>query len=172
MKRGLVGAGVATVVLGAALAAALVAGARGGDTGDKDGPDLRPPAAKDTVPSTDVEVPAPDALCVAHDELVTTLAPVGTVESPAGLETLVLAQLAFHTTAAGSEPEPEASAFRSMAGYWDAVRNFYSARGWDQQVDISEAGQLPRPPVDGSATRTNEILAERCGVSLPADTPT
>lgn len=97
---------------------------------------------------------------------------LGTVEGPAELETFVLAQLTFTSTAAGREQEPEAGAFRSMSGYWDTVRTFYGARGWNQQVDIADAGQVPRRPTDGSATRTGEILAERCGVSAPVDTPT
>ena len=59
-----------------------------------------------------------------------------------------------------------------MSGYWEAVRTFYGARAWDQRVDIAEAGQVPRPPADGSATRTAEVLADRCGVTAPADTPT
>jgi hypothetical protein len=94
------------------------------------------------------------------------------VEGPADFEDFVLAQLAFTSAAAESEQEPEAGAFRSMSGYWDAVRSFYGARAWDQQVDIAEAGQVPQPPVDGSATRTAEILADRCGVTVPTDTPT
>ena len=179
MKRGVVGGGVAAVVLGAALAAALVAGGWGG-AGDKDedgdqsrGKDDPPATAKETVPPiAATEERAPDALCLAHDQLTAAVAPLGAVEGPVELEAFVLAQLDFVAAAAESEQEPEAGAFRSMSGYWDAVRSFYGARAWDQQVGIAEASQVPRPPADGSASRIAEILADRCGVTAPNDTPT
>jgi hypothetical protein len=174
VKRVAVGRGLATVVLGAALAVALVAGGPGGD-GDQSRGKADPPAmAEETVPppGPDTDGPAPDALCRAHDQLTAAVASLGAVDGPADFEAFVLAQLAFTSAAAEIEQEPEAGAFRSMSGYWGAVRSFYGARAWDQQVDLAEAGQLPRPPLDGSATRTAEILADRCGVTASTDTPT
>jgi hypothetical protein len=103
-------------------------------------------------------------------ERVTTLAALGTVDTPADLEAHVHAQLAFYQGVAATEPEPRASAFRSLAGYYDALRAFYEPRGW-RQATLEEVTQLPQPPRDGSAEQTAQALAERCGVELPTDQP-
>jgi hypothetical protein len=96
---------------------------------------------------------------------------VASIGGPGDLEAFVTAQVTFHTAAAGTEPPPDGDAFASMAAYYAAQRDFYAARGWQQQVDITEAALVPRPPTDGSPVRTAEILADRCGITVRPDTP-
>ena len=113
----------------------------------------------------------PDPLCVAYETLAGTVDGLGTIEGPGDLEVFVTAQLTFHTAAAGIEPAPDRDAFAAMAAWYEAQRAFYSARGWQQQVDVADAALVPRPPADGSPARTAEILAERCGDAIAAEAP-
>jgi hypothetical protein len=166
---GVVGAGVAGLAIaGAAVALPAGSGGAGGKdddpTGGKPGPSTSEPA-----PATS-DVPKPDRLCVAHEARAAAISALGTVDSPADREAVVLAELTFYSDAAGNEPEPDATAFRMLAQYFDALRVFYEPRGW-ANADLTEIAEVPRPPTGDWATRTSEILAERCGVAAPTDTP-
>ena len=166
--------------LGGALAVAAVVGVAvagaDGAGGDKEpvGENKQPvggteqPADPEAPPPTEPE-PAPDPLCVAQQELAAVVEPVGAVDGPAELETSILAQLTFHTTAAEVTDEPEASAFRSVAGYYGALRDFYSPRGWRPDAASTDFGAFPAPPADGSLSRAADIVAERCGLERPTD---
>jgi hypothetical protein len=65
--------------------------------------------------------------------------------------------------------EPDAVAFRSVAGYYGALRDFYAERGWRPDAGSTDLGALPAPPTDGSLGRTADILAERCDLAPPTD---
>ena len=161
----------ALVLGGSALFAALVGGDGGTDEkADKEPAGSERPAGDPAPTPTEPAEAGPDALCVAHDERVAALDAIGPVDGPADLEAFVLAELTFYSAAAEGEQEPGAGAFRSMSGYYDALRTFYEARAW-QQATFSDAAQLPQLPADGANARTSEILAERCGVAIPTDTP-
>jgi hypothetical protein len=120
--------------------------------------------------SADPGEPASDPLCALHAELAATAGAVGTVESPAELETLTLAELDFYRAAADVAGGTDASAFAAMAEYWDAVRRFHEPRGWNPRVELTEAAQVPVAPGD-AAGRTNAALQTRCGVTIVADAP-
>jgi hypothetical protein len=172
VKRGAVIAGVAAVVVAGAVAAVLAGGGGGkGDVAagsepstDKTRPDTAEPV------TTAPEVAKPDALCVAHETRTAAVTALGTVDTPADREAAVLAQLTFYSDAAELEPEPDATAFRMLAQYFDALRVFHDARNWEN-TDLADIAELPRPPTGDWATRTSELLAERCGVPIPTDMP-
>jgi hypothetical protein len=115
-------------------------------------------------------VTAPDPLCLAHEARVAAVTALGPVDSPLDRRALVLAELTFYSDAAGREPEPDATAFRMLARYFAALRVFYEARGWEA-AGLRDIAEMPRPPTGGWGTRTNDVLAERCGVAVPTDTP-
>jgi hypothetical protein len=171
-RLGAIGGGVAALVLGGSALVATLVGGKGGaaEGADKEPVGSERPAGDPTQTETEPQKAEPDALCIAHDERVAALDAIGSVDDATELEAFVLAQLAFYSAAAEGEQEPRASAFRSMSGYYDALRSFYEARAW-QQADFSDAAQLPQLPADGANTRTSEILAERCGVRITTDTP-
>lgn len=116
------------------------------------------------------EVIEPDPLCVAHKTLAAAISALGTVDNPAERQAFVLAELTFYSDAARFEPEPDATAFRMLAEYFDALRVFFEARGW-QNAGLTDIAAMPRPPSGDSGTRTSELLAERCRVTAPTDTP-
>ena len=162
---------------GALLAGALAVAAVTGGSGDPKQPvgeDKEPvggteqPEAPTSAPPTSTE-PAPDPLCVAHEELATVVEPIGAVDGPAELETSMLAQVAFHTRAAEVTDEPDASAFRSVAGYYGALRDFYAPRGWRPDAASTDLAAFPRPPADGSLARAADIVTERCDIERPTD---
>jgi hypothetical protein len=167
--------GAGGALLAGALAVAAVAGGSSGDPKEPVGAGKEPvggteqperPADPTSAPSTE---PAPDPLCVAHQELTAVVEPIGAVDGPAELEASMLAQVTFHTTAAEVTDEPDASAFRSVAGYYGALRDFFAPRGWRPDAGATDFGALPAPPTDGSLGRTADILAERCGLERPTD---
>jgi hypothetical protein len=171
--RGRLGAVGGAVVVSATVAVALAGAGAGSDKQPVDGSKepvggTEPPEPPTSPPPTDTE-PAPDPLCVAHQELVAVVEPIGAVDGPAELETSMLAQVAFHTTAAEVTDEPDASAFRSVAGYYGALRDFYAPRGWRPDAASTDLAAFPRPPADGSLVRAADILAERCGLERPTD---
>lgn len=94
----------------------------------------------------------------------------GTVDSPEDREAFVLAELGFYSDAQAHEPEPDATAFQMLAQYFDALRVFYEARSWEN-AGLTDIAELPRPPAGDWGTRTNAVLAERCGVAVPTDVP-
>jgi hypothetical protein len=167
------------LLVGAAAAVAVAVALTGDDGGAKQpvgaskepvGAPAEPTQPETQPPPTEAE-PALDPLCVAHDELAAAVAPIGDVGGPDELEATILAQLAFHTAAAEVEPEPDATAFRSVAGYYGALRDFYAARGWRPDAGRTDFGAMPRPPADGSLARASEIVVARCDVEIPTDTP-
>src|SRR5262245_1663632 len=163
---GAVVAGVGAIAVAGLAAAGLAGGGAGTDgpaTGSKTTPTTEPGEAAP-------EVTAPDPLCVAHQMRVAAVTALGTVDSPADREAFVLAELTFYSDAARHEPEPDATAFAMFAQYFDAMRVFYEARGWEN-ASLTEITEVPRPPSGDWGTRTTEILAERCGVAAPTDTP-
>ena len=165
MKRPLV---VAGAVAGAAVVVVAVALALGGGS-DGDGGDTAGEAPPEESASGPPETEPPvsdDPLCVAQREREASQEALGTIDGPADFEAFVTAQLTFHTTATGVLDEPDASAFRDMAAYWQQVTDFYAPRGWDQQVDIADAASVPRLTT-GDATAP--ILSARCGVAAPSD---
>jgi hypothetical protein len=184
-RKGRLGAlgGAAGLVLVGALAVVALAG---GDRGDRGGtkepvgagkepvgteePGGRPGEPGEPPPEAEPD-PEPDPLCVAHDELAAAVAPIGDVDGPDELEATILAQLAFHSAAAEVEPEPDAAAFRSVAGYYGALRDFYAARGWRPDAGRTDFGAMPRPPADGSLSRASDIVVARCDVDVPTDAP-
>jgi hypothetical protein len=171
------GAGGALLV-GAVAAAALA----GGDGGTKEpvGSGKRPVGAEAAdepgggPPESEGEAepePPADPLCVAQEARRAAIAPIGDVDGPEELEASILAQVTFYTTAAEAEPEPDAAAFRSMAAYYGAVRDFFAARGWRPDAGATDPRSVPQPPTDGSLGRTSEILVARCDLEVPTDTP-
>jgi hypothetical protein len=172
-RLGALGGAAGALLVGAAVAVTLAAG--GGDGGGTEQPvgGSKQPAGgtdqpADTTPVSEPE-PEPDPLCVAQAELATAVGPIGDVDGPAELETTILAQLTFHTTAAEVITEPDAGAFRSVAGYYSALRDFYAERGWRPAAGSTDFGALPAPPADGSLGHTADILAERCDLARPTD---
>lgn len=170
-RVGAVVAGTAAVVVGAA-AFAVLSGPGGGADGD--GAATGGKGKTDTtLPGTaapEVTSPEPDPLCVAHQAREAAISALGPVDSPADRQASILAELTYYAAAAASEPEPDASAFRALAQYFDALRVFYEARGWEN-AQLTDIAAMPRPPAGDSGTRTAEILAARCGVPVPTDTP-
>lgn len=166
-RLGAVAAGVAALVV-AGLAVAVLSGGGGGAD---EGAARSKQKTETTAPGTSAP-PAtePDPLCVAHQMREAAVTALGTVDNPADRQAFVLAELTFYSDAAGQEPEPDATAFRMLAQYFDALRVFYEARGWEN-ADLAEIAEVPRPPTGDSGTRTSEVLAERCGVPVPTDTP-
>jgi hypothetical protein len=166
-RLGAVGAGVAALAV-AGLAVAAVSGGGGGTddhaTGSKRSTETTGPG--EAAP----EGTEPDPLCVAHQTRVAAVTSLGAVDSPTDRQALVLAELTFYSEAAEHEPEPDATAFRMYAQYFDALRAFYEPRGWEN-AGLNEIAEMPRPPAGDSGTRTNEVLAGRCGVAVPTDTP-
>ena len=161
---------VGILVLGGSALVATVVGGSGGanEKAGKEPVGTEGPAGDPAPAPTEPKDAEPDRLCVLHDERVAALDAIGPVDGPADLEAFVLAELTFYSAAAESEHEPEAGAFRSMSGYYDALRGFYEARAW-QQADFSVAAQVPQLPADGANTRTSEILAQRCGVRITTE---
>jgi len=156
-------------VTAAVVAGAVVVAVSGGGGGDDDVA-ATVGSKRGTSSSTATTVPEPDRLCVAHQTLEDAISALGTVDSPADREAFVRAELAFYSDAAGREPEPDATAFRMFAQYFDALRVFFETRGW-QNATLNDLAEMPRPPTGDSGPRTNQILADRCGVSAPTDTP-
>jgi hypothetical protein len=168
-RLGAVAAGVAAVVVAGSAAAVLSGGGGGADersAGSKQKTETSEPKPGAAAPA----VTEPDPLCVAHQAREAAITALGTVDSPADRQAFVLAELTFYSDAAGHEPEPDATAFRMLAQYFDALRVFYETRSWEN-ADLTEITEMPRPPAGDSATRTGEVLAQRCGVSGPTDTP-
>lgn len=176
-RKGRLGAlgGAGGALLAGALAVAAVTGGGSGDPKDPVGAGKQPvggteqperPADPTSAPSTE---PAPDPLCVAQQELAAVVEPIGAVDGPAELETSMLAQVTFHTTAAEVTDEPDASAFRSVAGYYGALRDFYAPRGWRPDAASTDLAAFPGPPADGSLARAADIVAVRCGLERPTD---
>ena len=162
-RLGVVAAGVAALVVAGSAVAALSGG--GGGSDDDVAAAARGKQGTAAPPAT-----GPDPLCVAHQTREAAVTALGTVDSPADRQAFVLAELTFYADAAGREPEPDATAFRMLAQYFDALRVFYEARSW-ANADLTEIAEMPRPPTGDSGTRTSEVLAERCGVAAPTDTP-
>jgi hypothetical protein len=162
-------AGVAALVVAGTAVAVLSGGSGSADhvaatvESKQTSPTTRPGTATS-------EVIEPDPLCVAHETRAAAIGALGAVDNPAERQAFVLAELAFYSDAAGFEPEPDATAFRTLADYFDALRVFFEARGW-QNAGLTDIAAVPRPPSGDSATRTSELLAERCGVAPPTDTP-
>jgi hypothetical protein len=168
------GALVVGAVVAVALAGALSDGGTDGGAKEPVGGSKQPVGGTEQVadptapPSTD---PEPDRLCVAQQELAAVVGPIGAVDGPAELETSIRAQAAFHTTAAEVTDEPDAAAFRAVAGYYGALADFYSERGWRPDAASTDFGAFPAPPADGSLGRAADIVAERCGLERPTDNP-
>ncbi len=170
--RGRLGAVVAAVAA-LAIAGPAVAALSGGGGGPGDDATGSKPTTETTEsdkPAPVVTEPEPDPLCVAHQARVASITALGAVDSPTDRQAFVLAELTFYSATAAQEPEPDATAFRMFAQYFEALRVFYEPRGWEN-ADLSEIAEVPRPPAGDSGTRTNEVLAERCGVAAPTDTP-
>ena len=168
---GRLGALVAGVAVLAVAGGAVAMAAGGGGAGDEASAGKPGPAS--TAPdktAPEVTEPEPDPLCVAHEARVAAVTALGAVDSPTDREAFVLAELTYYSDAAGREPEPDATAFRMFAEYFDALRVFYEARNWENAT-LTEIGEMPRPPAGDSGTTTSEVLAERCGVAAPTDTP-
>jgi hypothetical protein len=125
-----------------------------------------PGAGRASTPSD----PATDPLCALHADLVDAVDAAGPAGTPTALEASIRAQIGFYGAAATVVEDADAAAFVAMAEYFDAWRRFHEPRGWNPQVDLSEAAQIPVAP-PGAGTRTAEVLSDRCGVTAAPDNP-
>jgi hypothetical protein len=159
-------------VLGIVLSAALIALLFWLLGGDEPAPTVAEGAAAEsrTTSTTGSSAPARDPLCALHDERVAAANAAGPAGTPAAVEASIRAQLAFYTEAAEVTEGADAAAFLAMAEYFDAWRRFHEPRGWNPQVDLAEAAQIPVAP-PGAGTRTSQILEARCGVTVAPDNP-
>jgi hypothetical protein len=114
--------------------------------------------------------PAQDPLCALHDERIAAVNAAGPAGTPAAVEASIRAQLVFYAAAADVTEGADAAAFLAMAEYFDAWRRFHEPRGWNPQVDLAEAAQIP-VATPGAGTRTSEVLEARCGVTVAPDNP-
>jgi hypothetical protein len=115
-------------------------------------------------PANDPESVPVDELCVLYDRRSAILSEIGPAVDPTAFEAQTRITEAFYGEAAALVDEPEASAFRAMFEYFQALVAFHELRGWNP--DLLARIDEPRLPVEASGT-VNTVLRDRSCIAPP-----